>query len=742
MKKIIILISIVFFTKNLISQNFLEINKIDTIDITFAQNNWDDILDSYYNAGSSFRLIAEVVINGVQFDSVGVRYKGNSSYDASNAKNPFNIKLDFVKGKQNMEGRNVLKLSNIFRDPSVVREVLSYEIARKYMPASMSNFVRLSVNGTYIGLYVNDESTNAAFAERHYFKSNGPFFEGDFSPGAAPAGCAGGPPKVWGYLGTNQACYEQYYAIQSNNSNDWNELIAALDTFNNYTNDIENAIYIDRLLWMLALDNVMVNLDSPLGPPHNFLIYKDGTDRFNPILWDLNQSFGSFTGGGPTTLTPTELKELSPWHNATNTNYPILNIPFANNRYKKMYIAKMKTIFEENFSNDLYSSRISDIRSLIDNEVNNDPNPFYSYSDFNQNVSSTVSGVIGIKELMEDRITFLNNQADFLKIAPEIATIETSPEIVKSNSSVTFTAEISNANYAYLGYRFGPKEKFKKVVMTNSGSTYTASINVEYADVEYYIWAENTDAGVFSPKRAEYEFYSLGVSGDVVINELQASNESTQYDEAAESDDWIELYNNTENAIDLTGYYLSDNKDTLTKWLIPAQNIEVDGYTIFWADKDLAQGQNHTNFSLKRNGESLYLVNPSGNIIDQITYPYQERDLSYSRFPNGTGAFKIKTPTFNKSNGDTLTSIHNLAQEKNGLILFPNPGQDYIQIINKYEKSIIGNEISVYSLLGEKVIQQKWQKNKQEIINISSLSNGIYFIKIEGNQAIRFIKNE
>ena len=272
MKKIIILISIVFFTKNLISQNFLEINKIDTLDITFAQNNWDDILDSYYNAGSSFRLIAEVVINGVQFDSVGVRYKGNSSYDASNAKNPFNIKLDFVKGKQNMEGRNVLKLSNIFRDPSVVREVLSYEIARKYMPASMSNFVRLSVNGTYIGLYVNDESTNAAFAERHYFKSNGPFFEGDFSPGAAPAGCAGGPPKVWGYLGTNQACYEQYYAIQSNNSNDWNELIAALDTFNNYTNDIENAFYIDRLLWMLALDNVMVNLDSPLGPPHNFLI--------------------------------------------------------------------------------------------------------------------------------------------------------------------------------------------------------------------------------------------------------------------------------------------------------------------------------------------------------------------------------------------------------------------------------------------------------------------------------------
>lgn len=738
MKNILLFILISNLVLPVKAQDFFDINTIQTIEIDFDQNNWDDILDTYYASGSEFRLLATVTINGEQFDSVGIRYKGNSSYNTTQNKNPLNIKLDYIKGKQEIDGRNVLKLSNVIRDPSFVREVLSYEIARKYMPASESNYVKVIINGTLLGLYVNDESTNKAFAERHYFKGNDPFFEGDFSPGAAPTGCPGGSPRVFGYLGANQNCYEQYYAIQSSNSNDWNDLINALDTFNNYTNAIENAFYIDRLLWMLALDNVMVNLDSPINPPHNFLLYKDNTDRFNPMLWDLNQSFGSFTGQGSNALNAQQMKELSPWYNATNPNYPIMTIPFASDRYKKMYIAKMKTIFDENFNNNLYSQRITEIQNLISDDVSDDVNKFYSNAEFTQNVNTTVQGIIGIKELMEARKIYLNAQTDFIKIPPNISNISNNPNIVKSNSTVSISAEITNANYVYLGYRFSPKEKFTKILMNASGSTYSASINVAHSDIQYYIWAENIDAGIFSPVRAEYEFHSIGVTGDLVINELQASNENTQFDEAAEYDDWIEIYNNTNENIDLTGYFLSDNKDTLTKWQIPSQNIASDEYIIFWADKDIAQGVNHTNFQLTRNGESLYLVNPNGDIIDQITYPYQERNLSYARYPNGTGPFNIKEPTFKANNGDTITSNINV-ELQNYFEIYPNPAENFIYLKCKNKKFKKQSKIYLIDNLGRKIKTQSISNSTVEKINISNVKKGIYYIKIENYKIEKII---
>ncbi len=61
-------------------KNFYNINTINIIEITFVESNWDQILDQLYAAEDEERLVGTALINGVQFDSVGVRYKGNSSY--------------------------------------------------------------------------------------------------------------------------------------------------------------------------------------------------------------------------------------------------------------------------------------------------------------------------------------------------------------------------------------------------------------------------------------------------------------------------------------------------------------------------------------------------------------------------------------------------------------------------------------------------------------------------------------
>jgi len=77
---------------SLLSQGFYDINTINTIEITFQESNWDALLDQLVANGEEERLMGSVTINGQVFDSVGVRYKGNSSYNANQVKNPLMIK--------------------------------------------------------------------------------------------------------------------------------------------------------------------------------------------------------------------------------------------------------------------------------------------------------------------------------------------------------------------------------------------------------------------------------------------------------------------------------------------------------------------------------------------------------------------------------------------------------------------------------------------------------------------------
>lgn len=139
----------------------------------------------------------------------------------------------------------------------------------------------------------------------------------------------------------------------------------------------------------------------------------------------------------------------------------------------------------------------------------------------------------------------------------------------------------------------------------------------------------------------------------IIINELMPKNTSTAADEYGEYDDWIELYNLTSSAIDLSGFYLSDTKKDISKWKFPEKtSIAANGYLIIWADKDTLEGSLHANFKLSAEGEVAILSNPQKTVLDKVSFPGQTLELSYSRVPNGTGNFKWQTPTFNRSNGN------------------------------------------------------------------------------------------
>ena len=94
MRKTFLFLLLFTFSFTSFSQDVFDIG-IRKIEIFFSEPNWDDTLDLYYANDIGERLIADsVIIDGEVDQDVGVKYKGNSSYSANNAKNPLNIKLD------------------------------------------------------------------------------------------------------------------------------------------------------------------------------------------------------------------------------------------------------------------------------------------------------------------------------------------------------------------------------------------------------------------------------------------------------------------------------------------------------------------------------------------------------------------------------------------------------------------------------------------------------------------------
>lgn len=637
------------------AQDFYDVNTVHTIEITFEQSNWDRILDSLYAVGEQ-RLLGSVTIDGVLYDSVGVRYKGFSTYNPSRAKNPFNIKLDYIRDNQTIQGYGTLKLANVWFDPSFVREVLSYEIARNYMPAGLANYCNVYVNGTLLGLYVSVQDVDKLFMRTHFFDDSGVRFKGEV---------AGGPGDVyvvWGYDGEDSTAYMDRFEIESNDG--WSELIDFLDTLNNTTAEVEKVLDIDRHLWFLAYSNLFVNLDGPINFAHNYYLYRDASSRFNPIIWDLNMIMGGFSQiiGGPT-LSLAQMQQLSPFLNETNDNYPIIEKILSNPTYKKRYVAHMKTIISEMVASGWYHTRALELQDIIDSHVLADPNKFSTYTAFINNITTNVGATPGLTQLMAARLNYLNTVPLFAVAAPTITQVNHTSTPLVAGSTGWITASVTNATSVALKYRDQPVAAFTSVTMFDDGNhndgsasdgIYGASVTAGTADIHYYIYAENATSAAYMPPRAEFEDSVLTVTTPTVsavkINEFMADNVSAVADQNGEFEDWIELYNPTSSPISLKNCHLSDKITEFGKWTFPDTSIAPFSYLTVWADQDTTQAGLHANFALSKSGEAVVLSDSSLILIDSVVFGAQVTDSSWGRCPDGSGAFGRMAPSFAASN--------------------------------------------------------------------------------------------
>ena len=727
---------------NLYAQNLYDINSITLIEITFVESDWDAIMDANNLANVGEKLLATVAINGTSYDSVGVAFKGNSTYNASNPKNPLNIDLCYDQ-TQRYQGYETLKLSSGKNDPSFVREVLSYEIGRKYMDMPLSNYAKVYINGAYYGLFSSSETIDARYGERRlYANSDNPLFKCNPPNGMGP----GNEPSLV-YLGSDSALYANSYELKSTYG--WLEFIDFMNQLATNIANIETYLDVDRTLWMIAFNNVTANMDSYSGiTKQNYYMFQDDNGRFIPVIWDLNEGIGGFenVSGGPPTLLA--ITDLDLYLRSSDATFPLIKQLLSVPRYKKMYLAHVKTIVEENLSNNWYYTRAQELQAIIDTEVQTEPNPVYTYANFISNLDNTISGMTGaygVAEVMDGRETFITGHADYALVAPTITPMTTSPAVVTPNSAVTFTADIQNITYAYLGYRTYIGGVFQKATMFDDGlhgdgaaadGVFGVSVFVGAADIQYYFYAENANAAMFSPVRAEHEFYSLIISTNVVINELMPKNYDTAEDEEGKNADWIELYNNSGLTVDLSGYFLSDDFTNPNKWTFPTgTTIAANGYLIIWCDEDTMDAGLHTNFKLSSGGEILTLSNALGFAVNQVTFPELETATTYGRYANGTGEFIRMVPTYNAANSYSALSVDEI--ETAEITIYPNPTSDIIYVVTNQLTPL---NYLLYDLNGRVIFSGQIENNSS--IDVSLLQNGIYLIHIPSlNEVKKLIKN-
>ncbi len=250
--------------------------------------------------------------------------------------------------------------------------------------------------------------------------------------------------------------------------------------------------------------------------------------------------------------------------------------------------------------------------------------------------------------------------------------------------------------------------------------TYGVKIATTSSNLDYYIYAENDSSGAFLPTNAAYNFYSIRKEKSVVVNEICALNSTIISDENNEFEDWIELYNTTQNSVDLTGYYLSDDIDELNKWAFPTISIDADGYLLVWADKD-DDGSMHANFKLSSGGEAVYL-SYNGEIVDQISFGGQAEDITYGRSPNGTGSFALMEPTPNAFNSGRRVGVNSFSRlEAN---VYPNPANGKV-IVNAEKNS----KLLLLNMQGELLLNTQVRAGANSL-DLSEMASGIYYITL------------
>lgn len=393
---------------------------VERIDIEITQENWDAM---WAIPDAEVEVRANAVIFGDDLPDIGIRMKGNSSLNGPGQKKPWKIDTnEFVVG-QEFRNMKMVILNNGFKDASMAREVMAYEMLRfAGAPASHSTHAEVWFTiGTELpefwGVYTMVERVDKKFIENRFIDDTGNLYKAKM-----PADLTWYGTEISSYPKTNEneICYDK----QTNSTAaDYSDIINLIDIVDNqvyptdadFTAALEAVFNVDGFLRYQAVTKLHSNADVYSYMSQNYYLYNNPvTGKFEWIAWDLNEAWGQFG--------PVVENENNPLYQRGNfggpgpgREAPLFDKVFGIPKYRQTYAAYLDLLLRNNFTYAKISESAMAYRDLIDGYVIQDEGDKmeYSYIDFAHNWDEQIPGIgvfrcFGIGEFTQTRVDYAN----------------------------------------------------------------------------------------------------------------------------------------------------------------------------------------------------------------------------------------------------------------------------------------------------------------------------------------------
>lgn len=385
---------------------------VRTFFLEFEDADWERALTEF--RFTDIDIPATLTVDGKTFEKVGVHCRGASSFlfVAEGRKRSLNLKLDFVKKDQKLGGYRTFNLLNSNGDPTLLKAILYYQVAREYTPAPKANFVRLVINGEYWGVYVNTQQEDKDFVKDWWKTTGGARWKAPGTPWAR-AGL--------NYIGDTVDDYRKRYELHSKEDpKDWAALIQLCKVLtqtplDQLEKELTPLFDIDAALKFLALESAFINDDGYWVRASDYNLYRDKQGRFVIYPHDGNEAFYDAPAGlrGSAARGP----DLDPFAGADDPEKVLLSRLIAVPALRTRYLGYLKDIATKWLDWDRLGPIARKYQALVDPDVRADTRKLDSYAAFQTLVERDL--VRDTQTIMSLR-TFANQRREFLLNYPEI----------------------------------------------------------------------------------------------------------------------------------------------------------------------------------------------------------------------------------------------------------------------------------------------------------------------------------
>jgi hypothetical protein len=502
---------------------------------------------------------------------------------------------------------------------------------------------------------------------------------------------------------------------------------------------------VNSYLQSIAFDILSGNWDGPLYNKNNFFLYHNpATGLFEYMPYDLDNTFGIDWFG-----VDWATRDIYTWAHPTEPR-PLYTKIMQVQEYKDRLSFYLNDFVNEKYKESILFAQIDELKNTLAPFVEEDIYYSLDYGfdieDFEKGFSQALPynhTPVGIKSFIATRRSATIQQLDVNDISPIITESNTNTPDV--NEEIVITARITD-NHGIQHVTLDVERTSGQneiITMYDDGlhnddqpsdGLYGAHIAAATAceSLQYFISATDITGNESRlPHCGRKELIVCNSPLTLAVNEFMASNESTIMDDHGEYEDWVEIYNYGTEAVSLNGLYMSDKPDDPTKWGFPDMLIQSGEYILFWADEDTDQGPLHADIKLSAGGEfiGIYDVDSTGNaLIDGYTFGEQQDDITYGRYPNGTGPFVQMMPTPGTMNESSVSTENGISNHT--LSVYPNPFSDFLYL-QWDEAFVLTQEIAIVDVYGRVVLKGNVINNST--VDVQSLVPGIYTICVKEN---------